>query len=69
MNYVWEFLLQRFVLDVFSEKLISYKKLHSPTYICSLSHSQSQLFYLRFFTSKRLTRQMVQPSVVTFQKR
>jgi len=50
-------------------KLISNNKLQLYQRICSLPHSHSQLFYLRISISKRLTRQIDQPSVMTFQMR
>jgi len=57
-----------FCVGCFLGKLISNNKLQlSPTYICSLSHSYSQLFYRLVCVSKRLRQQMEQPSVMTFQ--
>jgi len=50
--------ISAFCVGCFSGKLISNKKLPFLTYICSLSHSYSQLFYRRFCMSQRLTRQM-----------
>jgi len=59
-----------FSVECFFGKLISNNKLQlSPTYICSLSHAYSQLFYRLVCVSKRPRQQMEQPSVMTFHMR